>query len=135
MVRQDDEAARQYILARLKVHIAQPFIGLLVEREGESVGAVILNDYRPGRNIELTVAIDGPWTTKDFREIIRYCFERVRRITMRTKCDNARAIKMLEALGFKREGVMREWFEEKDAVVFGLLRSEQKIYARRTNSS
>jgi RimJ/RimL family protein N-acetyltransferase len=72
---------------------------------------------------------------KDFREIIRYCFERVRRITMRTKCDNARAIKMLEALGFKREGVMREWFEETDAIVFGLLRSEQKIYARRTNPS
>jgi hypothetical protein len=30
---------------------------------------------------------------------------------------------------------MREWFEETDAIVFGLLRSEQKIYARRTNPS
>lgn len=130
LVRQDDEAARQYILERLKVHIAQPFIGLVVERDGDQVGAVVLNDYRPGRNIELTVAIDGPWTVRDFREIIRYCFERVRRITMRTKCDNARAIKMLEALGFKQEGIMREWFEGTDAVVFGLLRSEQKIYAR-----
>jgi RimJ/RimL family protein N-acetyltransferase len=128
MVRQDDEGARQYIMARLKVHIAQPFIGLLVERDGEQVGAVILNDYRPGNNIELTVAIDGPWSTKDFRGIIRYCFERVRRITMRTRSDNLRAIRMLEALGFQREGAMREWFNGADAIVFGLLKSEQRIY-------
>jgi RimJ/RimL family protein N-acetyltransferase len=128
LVRQDDEAARQYIIARLCVHVAQPFIGLLVERDGQPTGAVIINDYRPKQNIELTVAISGPWSIRDFRDIIRYCFERVRRITMKTRADNARAIKMLEALGFKREGVMREWFEGSDAIVFGLLKSEQRIY-------
>jgi RimJ/RimL family protein N-acetyltransferase len=128
LVRQHNDEARQFIIDRLKVHIADPFIGLLIERDGEHVGAVILNDYRPGKNIELTVAISGPWSIKDFREIIRYCFDRVRRITMRTRCDNLRAIRMLEALGFKREGVMREWFEDTDAIVFGLLRSEQRIY-------
>jgi len=128
VVRQDDEAARQYVLERLKVHIAQPYIGLLVTNEYEQIGAVVINDYRPGRNIELTVAISGPWSVKDFRDIIRYCFERVRRITFRTRCDNTRAIKMLESLGFRREGIMREWFDDADAIVFGLLRSEQRIY-------
>jgi RimJ/RimL family protein N-acetyltransferase len=128
VVRQDDEAARQYVLERLKVHIAQPYIGLLVVNDYEEIGAVVLNDYRPGQNIELTVAISGPWVVKDFRNIIRYCFDRVRRITFRTRCDNARAIRMLEALGFKREGVMREWFDDADAIVFSLLRSEQRIY-------
>lgn len=128
MVRQDDEGARAYLKDRLCVHIAQPFIGLLVERDGFQAGAVVLNDYRPGANIELTVAIDAPWSIKDFRDIIRYCFARVRRITMKTRADNARAIHMLEALGFQREGVMREWFEGSDAVVYGLLKSEQRIY-------
>jgi hypothetical protein len=128
LVRQDDEAASKYIVERLSVHIAQPFIGLLVESDNEQVGAVILNDYLPRRNIELTVAISGPWSIKDFRDIIRYCFIRVRRITMKTRADNERAICMLEALGFKREGVMREWFDDSDAIVFGLLKSEQRIY-------
>lgn len=128
MVRQDDEAARQYIQQRLDVCIARPFIGLVVERDGEQVGAVVLNDYRHGQNIELTVAISGPWGTKDFRNIIRYCFDRVRRITMRTRCDNTRAIMMLEKLGFRREGVMRQWFNDTDAIVFSLLRAEQRIF-------
>jgi RimJ/RimL family protein N-acetyltransferase len=128
VVRQDDEAAKKYIVDRLCVRIAQPFIGLLVEYDGKPSGAVIVSDYRPKENIELTVAISGTWSIRDFRDIIRYCFVRVRRITMKTRSDNARAIKMLEAFGFKREGVMREWFEDSDAIVFGLLKSEQRIY-------
>ena len=128
MVRQDDEAARQYIIERLPIHIAQPFIGLLVEQNGCLTGVAILNDYYPGRNIELTAHTCGNWGISDVRGIARYCFERVKRITAKTSVSNVRAIKMLEALGFKREGVMREWFEGSDAIVFGLLKSEQRIF-------
>lgn len=128
MVRQDDEGAKAYLLERLCLHIAQPFVGLLVENNGKQIGAVVLNDFRPGMNLELTVAISGPWNVSDFRDIIRHCFKSVRRITMKTRADNMRAIRVLEALGFKREGVMREWFDGADAVVFGLLKSEQRIY-------
>jgi RimJ/RimL family protein N-acetyltransferase len=116
-----------YLLARVPVHIEPPFIGLLIEARGKTIGAVMVNDYRPGDNIELTVAIGGLWNIRDFRDIIRYCFARSRRITMKTRCDNARALRMLEALGFRREGVLREWFGGVDAVVYGLLKSEQKI--------
>lgn len=127
MVRQDSETAKRFVESKLKVAICDPYIGLLVERGGKQIGAVIINDYTPGRNIELTVVANGPWGMTDFRDIIRYCFDRVRRITMRTSVKNDRAIKMLNALGFKREGVLREWFEDSDAIVFGLLRSEQRI--------
>jgi RimJ/RimL family protein N-acetyltransferase len=128
LVRQDDEAAKAYLLERIRVHIEPPFIGLLVENRGKTVGAVMVNDFRPGSNIELTVAIGGPWGIRDFRDIIRYCFARARRITMKTRCDNVRALRMLDALGFRREGVMREWFGDADAAVYGLLRSEQRIF-------
>jgi hypothetical protein len=128
LVRQDDEAARQYIMARVPVHIAKPFIGLLVEREGIKTGAVILNDYRPGQNIELTAHTCGNWSIADVRGIARYCFERSNRITARTSVNNLRAIKMLETLGFEREGVMRDWFGDSDAIVFGLLKSKQRIF-------
>lgn len=92
------------------------------------VGAAILNDYTPGQNIELTMYAKGSWSAGDVRGVARYCFQRVRRITARTSVKNARAIKMLEAMGFKREGVLRDWFADADAIVFGLLRSEQRIY-------
>jgi hypothetical protein len=128
LVRQDDEAARKYIVERLGLYITQPFIGLMVEKDGKNIGAVILNDYRPKRNIELTAHTCGNWSVRDVRDITRYCFIRVKRITARTAVNNTRAIRMLETLGFKREGMMREWFDDSDAIVFGLLKSEQRIY-------
>jgi hypothetical protein len=127
-VRQDDEAARLYIERELQIRIAQPFIGLVSERNGNAMGAVILNDYTPTQNIELTAHTCGNWGIRDVREIARYCFQRVKRITARTSEKNTRAIYMLTALGFKREGVLRDWFEDSDAIVFGLLRSEQRIF-------
>jgi hypothetical protein len=128
LVRQDDEAAKAYLLERISVHIEPPFIGLLIENRDKTVGAVMVNDFRPGSNIELTVVSGGPWAIRDLRDIARYCFRRARRITMKTRCDNVRALRMLEALGFRREGVLREWFDGVDAVVYGLLRSEQRIF-------
>lgn len=128
MVKQDNERARRYVERELGLHVSDPFIGLVVERDDKLVGAVILNDYTPGQNIELTVHTKGNWSVSDVRSIARYCFGRVRRITARTSVDNARAAKMLAVLGFKREGILRGWFNDADAIVFGLLRSEQRIY-------
>lgn len=92
------------------------------------IGAIVLNDYTPGQNIEMTGHSSANWSPKDVRDIARYCFGRVRRITARTSVKNTRAIYMLKALGFKQEGVLRDWFDDADAIVFGLLRSEQRIY-------
>lgn len=115
----------------LGLHVADPFIGLIVEKDGKRVGAVILNDYRPGQNIELTAHTCGNWSVKDVRDITRYCFDRVKRITAHTHVNNTRACYMLTALGFRREGVLREWFKDGDAILFGLLKSEQRIYNAR----
>jgi hypothetical protein len=128
LVRQDDEAAKRYLEHELGLYISPPFIGLMIEHNGQMAGAVILNDYSPSRNIELSVHVCGNWTASDVRGIARYCFERVKRITARTSVNNTRAIRMLEVLGFRREGVMRDWFADSDAILFGLLRSEQRIY-------
>src|SRR5438067_1130140 len=103
LVRQDDEAARRYIERELKIHVADPFIGLIVEHDHKLVGAIILNDYTPEQNIELTAHTKGNWSIADVRGVARYCFARVRRITARTSVKNSRAAYMLNALGFKRE--------------------------------
>jgi hypothetical protein len=128
LVRQDSEAARRYVERELGLHIADPFIGLLVEKDGKQVGAVILNDYTPSCNIEITVAASGPWSIADIRGIARYCFSRVERITARTRPNNLQAIERLKSLGFKYEGLMRKFFGNEDAAVFGLLKSEQRIF-------
>jgi RimJ/RimL family protein N-acetyltransferase len=123
---QDDQRARLFAERELRVSIADPMIGLVVVDKGAIVGAVILNDYTPERNIEVT-AVGHCWSVKVIRFILRYCFARVRRVTARTSIHNKPAIRALEAMGFKREGIMREFFDDGDAIVFGLLRSEQKV--------
>lgn len=128
LVRQDSEAAKRYIEQQLGLFVADPFIGLMIDKDGKQVGAVILNDYRPGENIELTAHTCGNWSIRDVRDIARYCFGRVRRITAHTSVKNTRACYMLKALGFQHEGTLREWFNGDDAFVFGLLKSEQRIY-------
>lgn len=128
-VREDNFAAKIYVEGKEQVCICDPFIGLIVERDGKQVGAFILNDYTPGRNIEMSAVISGNVGMRDLRNIFRYCFNRVHRVTARTSVRNARTIYMLTALGFQREGLLREWFRDgTDAVMFGLLKSEQRIY-------
>ncbi len=129
MVRQDDLAAKLYIEKREQVAICPPYIGLVVERDDKIVGAFILNDYTPANNIEMSAVISGNIPVTDLRGIFRYCFARVRRVTARTSVNNKRTLHILARLGFQREGLLREWFEDgSDAVVFGLLKSEQRIY-------
>ena len=62
MVRQDNEVAKRYLERELGLFVADPFIGLVIEQDGKPVGAVILNDYRPGENIELTAHTCGNWS-------------------------------------------------------------------------
>lgn len=129
MVRQDNERAKRYVEAKETVAICDPYIGLLIERDGLPVGAFILNDYTPGQNIEMSAVISGPVSVADLRDIFRYCFTRVRRVTARTSINNTRTIHMLEVLGFMREGLLREWFRDgSDGVLFGLLKKEQRIF-------
>ncbi len=130
-VEQNDALARAEVSRCLGVDLAQPFVGLCLYDGDALVGAVVLNDYT-GANIELTAMLDGPVSIKVLREIARYVFGRLgcRRVTARTKVSNVRAKYALTLLGFKREGLAREWFDGEDALLFGLLRTEQRIIRR-----
>lgn len=123
---QDDARARAFASRHLGCQFHDPLIGIVIEDNGEQVGAVIFNGYIPGQNIDLT-AVSTKWDIRIVRNLARYCFLRVKRVTARTCVTNTAAIKTLQALGFRQEGIMREYFPDGDAVVFGLLRSEQKL--------
>ena len=111
----------------LKTHFADPMIGLVVVDRGKVCGAVILNNCTPGRNIDVT-AVGHCWSVKVIRFILRHCFSQARRVTAQTSVNNHAAIKALQQMGFQREGLMREFFDDGDAIVFGLLKSEQRVY-------
>lgn len=128
-IEQDDAAAAYIVRQVLKVELSPPFIGLCVMGEDDfPYGVVVFNDYT-GANVEMTGVGRGCWSPRVIRDLARYAFGRLgcRRVTARTATSNETAIKALTRLGFRREGVAREWFDGEDAILFGLLRDEQRI--------
>lgn len=127
-IEQDNANAAMVVKRTLGVDLCEPFVGLVVADGDKPRGVVVFNDYT-GANVEMTGVGLKCWTPSVIRNLARYVFHvmKVRRVTARTRESNAKAIRALERMGFKREGIAREWFDGEDAVVFGLLASEQRI--------
>ena len=129
-LRQDNEAAAKLVEAHLSVDIrGTPFAGIVIETDNGGIcGAVVFNDYAQG-NIEMTGVGHGCWTPKVIRGLARYVFGQLkcRRVTARTSVNNHAARQALRALGFRQEGRVREWYGKEDAILYGLLRREQRI--------
>ena len=129
-LRADNEQAARLVETILKVDIrGTPFAGLVIETDNGGVcGAVVFNDYAQG-NIEMTGVGNGCWSPRVIRELARYVFRQLNctRVTARTAASNHKARDALRALGFKQEGRVRDWFGKEDAILYGLLRREQRI--------
>jgi ribosomal protein S18 acetylase RimI-like enzyme len=128
MIVMDNNSARDIVEAGLKVSIYEPFIGFLIVRGKEVAGACIFNCYE-GRDIHFTCVLDGPVGMGDARRISRYVFEQLRceRVTAVTRPSNTKAGRALQRLGFKPEGLLRNHYDNEDAIVYGLLKEEQKV--------
>ena len=128
-VKHDDAAAREIAEGALGIKICDQSMGLvLFDDNGCADGACIFNNY-DGRDVHFTSVNRRPMRISDARFVARYVFEQLdcHRCTAVTARHNEAARKALRQLGFKIEGYMREHFPDDDAVVYGLLRSEQKI--------
>ena len=125
---QNDATAAAGVKAVLGVVLSPPFIGFCVQDGGKVKGVVVINDYT-GANAEMTGVGRGCWTPHVIRELARYVFRQLgcRRLTARTATSNRQAARALERLGFKREGIARQWFDGEDAILFGLLADEQRL--------
>ena len=130
MLEQDNDLAALLMDYWLQTDFrGSPYAGFVVrDAAGEPVGCVILNDYAQG-NIELTGAGVGCWTPRVIRVLARHIFGALdcRRVTARTAKSNTKAREALKSIGFKREGLAREWFGHEDAIIYGLLRREQRL--------
>lgn len=94
-----------------------------VIRDNEIAAVACYHQLR-GLNCEMSLAADDPrWISKKVVQFLLwfpfYHFD-VNRITAMTKKKNKRARKLIEGVGFKLEGRMRDVYEDDDAIVYGL---------------
>jgi len=102
-------------------------------RDGRLVGGALFTDYSPcpgGGDIRIWAAGHNWISRRVIRTVFGYAFDQLKcnRITAITRKNNKTTRTFLEGLGFVLEGKAREGFGPgKDAVIYGLLKSEQRI--------
>ena len=95
------------------------------------VGGVIFHNVRRGIDLSWTIyTIDKRWCT---RRILKTLFEmafevlQAKRINLLVSTNNVACLKLVEKLGFKREGLLRAYREDgSDCYFYGMLKSENK---------
>lgn len=95
------------------------------------IAGIIMNDHRPNVDVWLTIySIDKRWCTK---AVIKYVFGIVFKLMNCRRCnvfiskDNHASLSLCERLGFKIEGLLRQYRENgTDCYVLGMLKEECK---------
>lgn len=126
---QNDDVAAWYLKEVAGIDVVPPFVGLVVIDEEKIRGACLINDVAD-RNAEMSAVGEGCWTVPAVRHIARYLFVKLgcRRVTARTSTFNIAALDALRAMGFKYEGMLRDWYgDDEDCHVFGLTAREQRL--------
>lgn len=127
---QHDAKAREIVENAMGVRIYEPYTGLVLHDDGRMIGACIFNNHLTGRDVHFTCVMHEPHVgMRIARRVAWYVFKVMgcHRCTAITPRSNIKAIAALESIGFKFEGVMREYFPNDDGLVYGILRSEQKL--------
>jgi RimJ/RimL family protein N-acetyltransferase len=91
-------------------------------------GMACMNFDARHAHVEIAFASDSPrWASR--RMIARFMAWPLRQLGCRrvsavVAADNRRVIRLLEGMGFRREGVLRRAFGAEDALILGLLNDE-----------
>lgn len=108
-------------------HVAIGFVS-----GGKPLVGVVFHEFREmeyGHDARLTIVAKHPmWARKEIvSAILRYPFEQAgcTRITAIVREGNARSIRLVERVGFRKEGVCRRAYNGKtNAIIFGMLRED-----------
>jgi len=120
-----------WILERMPVKNGKPhwYYTIGIGNEKKLLAAIILFDY-DGHNVYMGVARDGNvkyWLNKRIiGEVCDFVYNHLGcvRITARTQPGNDEARRIVESLGFKCEGIIRQGYRDQDMLIYGLLQSE-----------
>ncbi len=111
---------------RLGCSFVPPFEAAgILNRHGQRIGAAVFNDFAD-RNIELTVYGPGAFSKRVCIWMARYCFiqNNCRRVTTRTAASNLYVRKLLEHHGWVKEGSLRDFYDDDDCILYGLLKAD-----------
>lgn len=124
-----DERVCQWVAERIGGDESFNGVSIGLEENGELIAGVVFDMYTgPGISMHVAAIPGKRWMTRDYLyRCFAYPFEQLncRRITGLVKVDNIEAQKFDEHLGFKREGLLREAYDDgTDMIVYGMLKSE-----------
>ncbi len=99
---------------------------------GRLIGGLIYHNIRPGRDVWWTLyTTDKKWCSRRIMNFIfglAFDYFGCRRVSMSADADNAACLKLALQLGFRAEGILRNYRDNgKDAVIMGMLKEEYKL--------
>ena len=127
-IREQHPEFLDYLSLNLDFPIPQECKTLALESQGHILAVVGFYNYT-GEDIELSIAASSPrwFLSKQYlKDIFDYVFKTANchRCTVRIEADNDRSIRVVERIGFTREGTLREANEGKDVHIYGLLKRD-----------
>lgn len=134
IVYDSDGSIKNYICRNLSISadwVGQESMTLGFVVCGQLVGGLIYHNIRLGCDLWWSIYTTSPkWCSKSIlTQIFGIAFDvfGVRRISLLVKADNQRCINLIERLGFKREGCLRQFDDDgTDAYIYGILQSENQ---------
>jgi hypothetical protein len=127
-----DAVVIAWVERRYGFKFVPPCVALGIGDGSEIVGAVLWNDFS-GPNIEGSCVGEARCFTRSIiREAFRYPFVQLgcQRVTVHIRRSNAKVRGLALRLGFRPEGLMRRYYGDDDAAVYGLLRAEAERWVR-----
>ncbi len=102
----------------------------IVDDNGRIGGCWVWSEYT-GPNVEVSIYAPRCITRRVLREGFDYAFNqlKVRRITQRVPLMNKKLNQIISKAGWKCEGILRHFYENDDAVIYGMIKSECKYLA------
>lgn len=122
-----DAEVAEWVRRHLDADGFGPCTALGFAKDGQLIGGVVYHAYRPP-NIEMSIATISPdWCSrKGLKAIFEYPFNQLgcKRVTALCDSTNAKAINLVERLGYQHEGTLRQGHPDGDAEIYGMLASE-----------
>ena len=128
------ESLRPFIEGRLESPLADDCRFMGSEINGDIKAVIAAHDYKgKGSDIHLSIAsVKGAL----FRDLIRFVASYVyelcgcSRVTTVVKISNKKSQRLTEHIGFRREGLLRNYYEDEDYILYGMLKKECIYYGK-----
>ncbi|MDZ7355871.1 MAG: GNAT family N-acetyltransferase [candidate division KSB1 bacterium] len=135
LVFNEDDRVTKWVFERLPYsNDHTPCTALGLESNGQLIAGVVFNSYN-GFDINITLAAEHGriWARPQWIcAVFSYVFLQLqcRRCTVHVAFENEASRRVIEGLGFKYEGLLRDALPGDDVVIYGMLKSECRYLPR-----